>query len=63
VEMQIPLSVMGAHTFRFNALRRVYDARADMRYIVRAYPDAGDVMLMPIVKLESDVLKRDQHGK
>jgi hypothetical protein len=58
VEMQIPLSVLGNVTkFRFNALRRTTHAPTGTRVVLRAWPDAGDVYLMPIATLSSDGLK------
>jgi hypothetical protein len=51
VEFQIPLSVVGnAKTFRFNALRRTAH-ETGTRVILRAFPDIGDVYLMPLVTL------------
>lgn len=50
VEMQIPLSVVNHQkTFRFNALRRIGGSTP---VIVRAFPDAGDVTLMPLATLQ-----------
>jgi hypothetical protein len=50
VEMQIPLSVVrNAKEFRFNALRHVGGSTP---HIVRAFPDAGDVTLMPLATLQ-----------
>lgn len=52
VEMKIPLSIVGnPKQFRFNALRRVWDEKVGIHYIVRAVPDAGDARLMPFVQL------------
>jgi hypothetical protein len=49
VEMQIPLSVVNSEKqFRFNALRR----SGSTLQITRAFPDAGDVTLMPIATLQ-----------
>jgi hypothetical protein len=51
VEMQIPLSIVNNQKqFRFNALRRI--GGSDTPIIVRAFPDAGDVTLMPVAVLE-----------
>lgn len=56
VELQIPLAhlELGAldTQWRVNLLRRVKDTRLDVRYIVRAHPDAGDVLLMPLAVLK-----------
>jgi hypothetical protein len=61
VEMQIPLSVLGNTTqFRFNALRRTTHAPTGTRIVLRAWPDAGDVYLMPIATLSSDGLNQKQ---
>src|SRR5207237_891940 len=52
VELSIPLSLFDAgHGVRINALRRFSDAAVEARYIARAFPDAGDVTLMPLVRL------------
>ena len=53
VEIKLPLSVLkGAHSFRFNALRRVNDIKLGTRYTVRVDAmDAGDVTLMPVMTL------------
>ena len=52
VEMKIPLSVIGnPHTFRCNAARRVNDVEHGLRYTVRAWPDANDTYLMPLVRI------------
>lgn len=50
VEMQIPLTVVNNEKqFRFNALRRI--GGSDTPIIVRAFPDAGDITLMPLAVL------------
>jgi hypothetical protein len=49
--MQIPLSVVNNEkVFRFNALRHIGGTSTPL--IVRAFPDAGDVTLMPLAVLE-----------
>jgi hypothetical protein len=49
VEMQIPLSIVdNAKRFRFNALHR----DGSTLRLTRAFPDAGDVTLMPFAKLD-----------
>lgn len=54
VEMKIPLEVIGSPAqARFNALRRVHDPALGIRYTVRAYPDANDVFLTPLIRLAS----------
>ncbi|HEX8237447.1 MAG TPA: glycoside hydrolase domain-containing protein [Abditibacteriaceae bacterium] len=68
VEMQIPLSVLGDATgnatkFRFNALRRTTHAATGTRVVLRAWPDAGDVYLMPIATLSGDGLKSKAETK
>jgi len=51
VEMRIPLELIGDPTrFRFNVLRRLGAGEAGIRYVVRAYPNAGDVTLMPVAR-------------
>lgn len=58
VEMKIPLEIIGgASRFRFNALRRTTHEPSGTRVMLRAYPDADDVFLMPIVTLGNDALK------
>jgi hypothetical protein len=54
VEFRIPLELVGDGTsFRLNVLRRIGSRDLSPRYFVRAYPDAGDVTLMPVVQLQS----------
>lgn len=49
-EMKIPLEVVGgAKNFRLNVLRRIGGSSAP---VLRAFPDAGDVTLMPHVRLQ-----------
>jgi hypothetical protein len=58
VEMKIPLEIIGnASRFRFNALRRTTHEASGTRVTLRAYPDANDVFLAPIVTLGNDALK------
>ncbi len=58
VEMKIPLEIIGGATrFRFNALRRTTHEGSGTRVTLRAYPDANDVFLTPIVTLGNDALK------
>jgi hypothetical protein len=52
VEIKIPLNIIGnAKQFRFNAIRRVWDDKLQMNYLVRAVENAGDPRLMPLVSL------------
>jgi len=51
VEMQIPLSVVkNSKQFRFNALRRIGGGSTPV--LLRAFPDANDVTLMPVATLK-----------
>jgi hypothetical protein len=48
-EFRVPLSLVGeGKPFRLNALRRT-TTRSNTRVLLRAFPDAGDVTLMPLV--------------
>ncbi|HEX8833926.1 MAG TPA: hypothetical protein VF719_06980, partial [Abditibacteriaceae bacterium] len=60
VEMKIPLELIGVATntkgqkpiqLRLNFLRRINDTARNARYIVRAYPDAGDTKRMAVMTL------------
>lgn len=53
VEMQIPLNEIGLKdTFQCNARRRLDDTARGLKYLLNATPDAGNVTLMPIFKLQ-----------
>ena len=52
VEMQIPLEPLKVGTkFRFNALRQTSAGAANTKITLRAFADAGDPFLMPLVSL------------
>ena len=57
IEMQIPLRELALRdSFRFNALRRLDDTQLGIKYILRAAPDAGDVISTPVIKLQKGAL-------